>query len=151
MICAYLWIIKCVLRKKCDQPLGHNHRQHDLVFLENVVNIGAVILQQHFTERDGRENMRQFLFVAHNPLDQNFGEDFPHKGIEISIALPQLKVLFVEENKRNHDFQHPLLIVDPIRLTVESGHELEIMAGAFLLEEGLAASGAEEILPEGPE
>lgn len=95
--------------------------------------------------------MRKLLLVTHHPLNEHPREDLSHEAVEIGVALPQLEILPVEQYKGYDNFQHALLVIDTIRLAVEGGDLLEMPTGALLLEEGLTAPGAQQILPEGSE
>lgn len=68
--------------------------------------------------------MRQLFLISHHPLNKNFREDLSHKSVEVSITLPKVEVLPLEQHEGNDHFKQSLLVVYVVRLAIECGKQL---------------------------
>lgn len=123
-----------VLGKDSQYLLGNNHRQRNLMALEDLVNGWLMKFQQNLSQSDGQYGMRKFLPVFDGLLSEHSWEMLPHKGVEISIALAGLEIWASEEGKGNDNLKQSLLIVDTILQTVKGGYTFEQFASGLLAE-----------------
>lgn len=80
-------------------------------------------------QRDSQDSMGQLLPVFNGLLGEHSGKVLLHEGVEVGVALPRLKVLPLQQGKRDDHFQQPLLVVYAILDAVECGDAFKQASG----------------------
>jgi hypothetical protein len=105
-----------------------------------------VVSQKDLAQRNGQYRMGEFVFISQCFLLKHFGEEFPHEGIEVGVALPGGEITSMEQGKGHNDFQQPLLVLYLVRQTIKSGNSFEELPCRCFFEVLLVSSGSTQIL-----
>lgn len=104
-IYTFLKINAGLLGKDRQNFLGDDHRQRYFMVLEGLINQRLMILQQYLYQSNCQDSMRQFLPILYGLLCEHPREMLLHEGVKICIAFSGLKVLSLQQGKRDDDLQ----------------------------------------------